>query len=187
MFSLVYGCKSRWSGLSYILCGHHWFSWEVHLVINTHLCWRWGRRSAIKRHCVNYEVFPMSTFPSVLHSLLHLNFLTRLKQIRSHMGSLHASRKLHAIWSEPNLCVCVCMCVREWWGCVVIYRMREASLSLLISLMQQGATAPAVTAGPKCKSTSHLTSTSCLVSLTWALFAFCHLPRSCSSSMILLY
>lgn len=39
------------------------------------------------------------------------------------------------------------MCVRGG-GRVVIHRIREASLSLLISLMQQEATAPAVTAGP---------------------------------------
>lgn len=130
--------------------------WRSSPLINTtlHLCSCSERRSFTAPCCVNYQVFPMSPFPCVLHSLPHLNFLTRLEQIRSHTGSRHAGRKWHAIWSEPNLCVRA----RERWGRAVIYRTGEVSLSSLISLMQQGAAAPAVTGGPRAAQSARLQS-----------------------------
>lgn len=69
--------------------------WRSSPLINTalHLCSCSERRSFTAPCCVNYQVFPMSPLPRVLHSLPHLNFLTRLEQIRSHTGSRRAGRK----------------------------------------------------------------------------------------------
>ncbi len=53
----------------------------------------------------------MSTFPSVLHSLLHLNFLTKLKQIRSHTGSLYALAGNYMRFEVSPIYVHVCECV----------------------------------------------------------------------------